>query len=207
MKKGIRRYFIILIVIIVCIVTLVDCTNTQTRREERTSASHLIINWENEVQIFDADAMENTGMVENIETLAWIAPRGGAGIDTVGIEQIQSQNEYIVESSQYLNQDKEIINTEGFDTWVRVVQEQVMPIALVGVIGYDEFPTTDITGKVTDGMIGLSGDYLIYKHGDNGYLAIQSGEDRTKWTVWELPGYGEWLDKEVAMFIRMVTGL
>lgn len=44
MKKGIRRYFIILIVIIVCIVTLVDCTNTQTRREERTSASHLIIN-------------------------------------------------------------------------------------------------------------------------------------------------------------------
>mgnify|MGYP001133677158 CR=1 FL=1 len=69
MKKGIRRYFIILIVIIVCIVTLVDCTNTQTRQEERTSASHLIINWENEVQIFDADAMENTGMVENIETL------------------------------------------------------------------------------------------------------------------------------------------
>ena len=50
MKKGIRRYFIILIVIIVCIVTLVDCTNTQTRQEERTSASHLIINWENEVQ-------------------------------------------------------------------------------------------------------------------------------------------------------------
>ena len=116
MKKGIRRYFIILIVIIVCIVTLVDCTNPQTRQEERTSASHLIINWENEVQIFDADAMEKTGMVENIETLAWIAPRGGAGIDTVGIEQIQSQNEYIVESSQYLNQDKEIINTEGFDT-------------------------------------------------------------------------------------------
>ena len=84
---------------------------------------------------------------------------------------------------------------------------QGIPIALVGVIGYDEFPTTDITGKVTDGMIGHSGDYLIYKHGDNGYLAIQSGEDRTKWTVWELPGYGEWLDKEVAMFIRMVTGL
>lgn len=51
MKKGIRRYFIILIVIIVCIVTLVDCTNTQTRQEERTSASRLIINWENEVQI------------------------------------------------------------------------------------------------------------------------------------------------------------
>lgn len=105
----------------------------------------------------------------------------------MGIEQVQSQNEYIVESSQYLNQDKEIINTEGFDTWVRVVQEQVMPAKETSETGH--------------------GDYLIYKHGDNGYLAIQSGEDRTKWTVWELPGYGEWLDKEVAMFIRMVTGL
>lgn len=43
---------------------------------------------------------------------------------------------------------------------------QGIPIALVGVIGYDEFPTTDITGKVTDGMIGLNGDYLIYKGAD-----------------------------------------
>lgn len=39
-------------------------------------------------------------------------------------------------------------------------------MAVVGVIGYDEFPTTDITGKVTDGMIGLNGDYLIYKGAD-----------------------------------------
>ena len=30
---------------------------------------------------------------------------------------------------------------------------QGIPIALVGVIGYDEFPTTDITGKVTDGKM------------------------------------------------------
>ena len=65
--------------------------------------------------------------------------------------------------------------------------------------------TADKTAKETSET--GHGDYLIYKHGDNGYLAIQSGEDRTKWTVWELPGYGEWLDKEVAMFIRMVTGL
>ena len=43
---------------------------------------------------------------------------------------------------------------------------QGIPVAVVGVIGYDEFPTTDITGKVTDGMIGLSGDYLIYKGAD-----------------------------------------
>lgn len=39
---------------------------------------------------------------------------------------------------------------------------QGIPIAIVGVVGYDEFPTTDITEKVTGNMIGLSGDTLLY---------------------------------------------
>lgn len=39
---------------------------------------------------------------------------------------------------------------------------QGIPIAIVGVVGYDEFPTTDITEEVTGGMIGLSGDTLLY---------------------------------------------
>ena len=56
---------------------------------------------------------------------------------------------------------------------------QGIPIALVGVIGYDEFPTTDITGKVTDVRVVQEqvmpkketsetghGDYLIYKGAD-----------------------------------------
>ena len=37
-----------------------------------------------------------------------------------------------------------------------------IPVAIVGVVGYDEFPTTDITEEVTGGMIGLSGDTLLY---------------------------------------------
>lgn len=39
---------------------------------------------------------------------------------------------------------------------------QGIPIAMVGVVGDDEFPLTDITGKVTSGMIGISGDGLLY---------------------------------------------
>lgn len=39
---------------------------------------------------------------------------------------------------------------------------QGIPIAIVGVVGYDEFPTTDITEPVTGSMIGLSGDTLLY---------------------------------------------
>ena len=37
-----------------------------------------------------------------------------------------------------------------------------IPIAMVGIVGYTEFPDTDITGKVTGGMIGVSGDTLLY---------------------------------------------
>ena len=39
---------------------------------------------------------------------------------------------------------------------------QGIPVALVGVVGEDSYPVTDVTGKVTGNMIGLSGDYLLY---------------------------------------------
>ena len=37
-----------------------------------------------------------------------------------------------------------------------------IPVALVGVVGEDAYPKTDLTGGVTDNMIGLSGDWLLY---------------------------------------------
>ena len=40
---------------------------------------------------------------------------------------------------------------------------QGIPVALVGVVGQDSFPTTDITEDVTGGLLGVSGDYLLYK--------------------------------------------
>lgn len=39
---------------------------------------------------------------------------------------------------------------------------QGIPIAMVGVVGYNPFPETDITLSVTSNMIGLSGDTLLY---------------------------------------------
>lgn len=40
---------------------------------------------------------------------------------------------------------------------------QGIPIAMIGVVGEDEYPATDITGEVTAGMIGISGDSLLYR--------------------------------------------
>ena len=39
---------------------------------------------------------------------------------------------------------------------------QGIPIAMIGVVGDEEYPRTDITQTVTGGMIGLSGDSLVY---------------------------------------------
>jgi len=39
---------------------------------------------------------------------------------------------------------------------------QGIPVAMVGVVGDESYPLTDITGKVTSGMIGMTGDSLLY---------------------------------------------
>lgn len=43
---------------------------------------------------------------------------------------------------------------------------QGIPIAMIGVVGEEQFPATDLTMPVTSGMIGMSGDSLLYK-GEN----------------------------------------
>lgn len=50
---------------------------------------------------------------------------------------------------------------------------QGIPIAMIGVVGDEEFPVTDITGPVTSGMIGISGDVLLYT-GENYRKFIQN---------------------------------
>jgi hypothetical protein len=41
-----------------------------------------------------------------------------------------------------------------------------VPIAMVGVVGDEQFPSTDLTLSVTSNMIGMYGDNLLYR-GDN----------------------------------------
>lgn len=47
-----------------------------------------------------------------------------------------------------------------------------IPIAMIGVVGDEQFPPTDITLPVTSNMIGMNGDVLLYR-GDNYRIFIQ----------------------------------
>lgn len=48
-----------------------------------------------------------------------------------------------------------------------------IPIAMVGAVGDEQFPETDITSEVTSGMIGINGDSLLYT-GENYRLFLQN---------------------------------
>jgi hypothetical protein len=49
---------------------------------------------------------------------------------------------------------------------------QGMPIAMIGVVGNESYPATDITGPVTSNLIGMNGEYLLYT-GNNYELFMQ----------------------------------
>ena len=50
-------------------------------------------------------------------------------------------------------------------------------------------------------------DILIYAEGEDAYIAMQSLENTELWTLWKIPTYGDWLYKEIALFMRIRTGL
>ncbi len=50
---------------------------------------------------------------------------------------------------------------------------QGIPIAMIGVVGNESYPTTDITQDVTSNMIGMNGDVLLYT-GDNYEIFIRN---------------------------------
>ena len=79
------------------------------------------------------------------------------------------QKKYEKTYSYCLRLADRIEQTEGY--------YQGIPVALVGVVGEDSYPLTDVTGEYTSDLLGISGDYLLYKSENYGeffknYLGI-----------------------------------
>lgn len=77
-------------------------------------------------------------------------------------------NYAVMDNIAYSNLEKKYEKTYGFCIRLadRIEQTpgyyQGMPIAMIGVIGEENYPETDITGKITGSMTGIGGDYLLY---------------------------------------------
>ena len=72
--------------------------------------------------------------------------------DNIGYSNLQKRYEKTYAYCQRLLD--RIEQTEGY--------YQGIPIAMIGVVGEESYPETDITQPVTSNMIGLSGDSLVY---------------------------------------------
>lgn len=95
----------------------------------------------------------------SLKTLAWVSVIASLVIvfsysisDNVAYSNLEKKYEKTY--AYCLRLADRIEQTEGY--------EAGMPIYMIGVVGTDNFPVTDITQKVTDHMIGISGDYLLY---------------------------------------------
>lgn len=77
-------------------------------------------------------------------------------------------NYLLVDQIAYSNLDKKYEKTYSYCLRLLDRMEQTegyypgIPVAMIGVVGDDNFPTTDITGEVTGSIIGMTGDYLLY---------------------------------------------
>ncbi len=74
----------------------------------------------------------------------------------------------VTDNIAYSNLQKKYEKTYGYCLRLADRMEQTegyyqgIPVAMIGVVSEDAYPQTDITGDVTAGMIGMTGDYLLY---------------------------------------------
>ncbi len=107
-------------------------------------------------EVFDTEVEDITGIISDVEALAWIAPRGGAGIISEGREIKENENEYITQSNILLSSETDIYPNDSLETWIRIVRT----------------PVPAQTGTTESGYK----DIIVYKQDDNACLAVQSSK-------------------------------
>lgn len=168
---------------------LVSCTEKEPSQNETTDLSAkntdasaeactFYLHYDGETQQFDAEAV--TGLIKNIQSLAWLAPRGGLEMELVS-ENISGTENAFISSSEHGAED-----TDAGSVWLRISGE-----------------TATDAGDGTS--IPETQDILAYIQDADLYLGIQNAS--LTWEIWKLSGYGDWFEKEIQLFLRVATGL
>ena len=153
-------------------------TESESQEISVESEKHYWVNWQGE--IFDGTSAPG-GVDESLETFVWMAFRSGT---VVAENQSAEEDLYVTESGQVLGGNEETSDT----IWIRIEQESFIP---------DEGSLGQISHK----------DYIFYRQGEDAYVGVQSGEDTELWTILNMADYGDWLEKEIGIYIKMTTGL
>lgn len=143
----------------------------------------IFISFNGEIQGFEADS---AGLLQNIEQLAYLAPRGGLGMEEEAENVQGDSNPYLSESGSTGDME-EILTSESGLTWIRIS----------GRSGADSGSGTSVPER---------GDIAAYVQEEDLYIAEETGE-KDVWNIWKLPGYGEWMEQEIRIFLRVMTGM
>jgi hypothetical protein len=132
------------------------------------------------------DKLKSYGIVLDMKNLLWLATRGAAGIEAEGEKKAVAEFSVIAESEESLAGDT--VNSDN--CWIRLNYEAYFPDQGVNVWEHK--------------------DLIIYidpDNADDAFLGVQDPQEQMLWTVFRLPGYGTWLEKEIDMLLRLTTGL
>jgi len=125
--------------------------------------------------------LKGLGIRSDIQDLLWVAPRGGAGIKPE-VKQVEAK-----ELDRVLkNGDK---MKDAF-CLVRLIYEPYRPGQGMNDLAHKDLIIYTDPGNVNDA-----------------YLGVQNPDNQTKWDLYRLPDYGQWLKKEVDLFLRISKGL
>lgn len=130
--------------------------------------------------VFSGDG-DTVGIVATLKSFEWLVPRSNGG-ECIADNISAAENEFITESNNVLDGAEET----GDKVWIRIVQNPVL---------------------LTAGSTIPHKDFIFYVAGEDAYVGIQSSEDNNSWAIWKMPDYGDWLEKEINIYIRMTTGL
>lgn len=154
-------------------------SSSETMSDEDQQITSMLICWNNDVFSFENSILDIAGLYKNIEAILWIAPRGGAGIDSEG-NQIKAASNDFIQLSENLTSGERL-------------EENVLLIRINRKYSVENTPMS-------------YKDVVMYRDNEDAYLAWQMADDPDIWHLFRLPGYGEWLEKEVAIFMRCATG-
>ena len=191
-------FYLIMIAIVICLPIATSCI----RLVSPDLTYHLLMRYQwalfpiVAIAFFDRHGEEAFGKESTLALSQWALLIAGIVLvfcyglaDNIGYSNLEKKYEktyaYCVRLLDRIEQ------TEGY--------YQGIPVALIGVVGEDAFPETDLTGKVTGSMIGLSGDYLLYT--SENYEAFIKNYLGATLNLVDVPTMGEiyYTDEYVAM--------
>lgn len=151
-----------------------------------TYASGVCQNWIPEM-------IDDTRILNDIQVLRWIVPRGGIGVEEPASEQNASDNIFLSESNKIFEEYSSQMEEDWYfdfedhnKVWVRLNYNPYKPAEGVN----------DIVHK----------DIMLYIEDEDLYFAIQDVDNEELWRITKVPGYGSWMEKEIELFYRLHMG-